>query len=350
MVIKTSLLAGVFIGTLSLSNALPPIIPSLENHFAASRISLAQNRNAIIGHVFDTSRRPVGQVFVELQDDYYSSIARARTDESGFYAFNGIPFGSYYVTVQAYGNDYVAQTERVQIETLSRSGARSSQSVQLDFTLKKKNENKPAIKIRNGVVFAQEIPEAARKFYEQAVTTLDSRKGDEAGLEGLRKAIGIFPNYFLALERLGLEYLKREQFSAARDVLVRAVGVNARGDQSLYGLGIAQYALKDTSAAVDSLSRAVAVTPASINYQMWYGKALWKIGRLDEAEIHFKRSYALGSNRIPVVHLYLAQLYDRQKRYREEANELELYLKEEPAPNNAEKIKEAIGKLKQKTS
>ncbi len=339
-------MTAVLIGAPGPNELSPKTLPIAET--ASRTIVLSpQSLNSIIGHVFDTSRRPVGQVVIELQDDYYASIARTRTSDSGLYAFNNLPYGVYQIKVEPHGTNFESQSRRVQIESMSRSG-RSGQSLQEDFVLVLRSESGRTGTSKPGVIFAQEVPEAARKVYEDAIKVLDSGKSVEAGLEMLRKAIGIYPNYYLALERLGTEYVKREQYDSATDVLTKAVGVNPRADQSFYWLGIAEYQLKNISAAIDSLRRAVAASPASVNSQMWFGKALWKDGRFDEAETHFRQAYKLGGRQVPIVHLYLAQLYDRQKRYREEANELELYLKEEPNPVDPEKIAKAIKNLRTK--
>ncbi len=235
-------MTAVLIGAPGPNELSPKSLPIVET--ASRTIVLSpQSLNSIIGHVFDTSRRPVGQVVIELQDDYYASIARTRTSDSGLYAFNNLPYGVYQIKVEPHGTNFESQSRRVQIESMSRSG-RSGQSLQEDFVLVVRSESGRSGTSKPGVIFAQEVPEAARKVYDEAIKVLDSGKSVETGLEMLRKAIGIYPNYYLALERLGMEYVKREQYDRATDVLTKAVGVNPRADQSFYWLGIAEYQLK----------------------------------------------------------------------------------------------------------
>ena len=83
-------------------------------HIAAAG---AQARNTISGHVFGESRRPVSDVHVELLNDLYSMVGRAKTDGSGHYAFPGIPQGNYKVRVLPYGTDYAEQSQDVNITT-----------------------------------------------------------------------------------------------------------------------------------------------------------------------------------------------------------------------------------------
>ena len=51
----------------------------------------------------------------------------------------------------------------------------------------------------------------------------------------------------------------------------------------------------------------------------------------------------------PEVHWQLAGLYRDQKRYKEAADELELFLKAEPKAADAVKIREMIKQLREKT-
>ena len=66
------------------------------------------------------------------------------------------------------------------------------------------------------MTFAQEVPEGARKAYEAAVKHLERPNEADQGLAALKQAIDIFPSYYLALERLGAEYVKRQQYELAR--------------------------------------------------------------------------------------------------------------------------------------
>ena len=73
------------------------------------------------------------------------------------------------------------------------------------------------------------------------------------------------------------------------------------------------------------------------------------LGKLDDAEKSLKEGYAVsGPTQGRAVHLYLASIYDKRKEYQKAIAELEAYLKENPKAANAQKIREAISKLKAK--
>jgi len=324
------------------------VIPALVEAPSLGVVSVIQGRSSISGHVFDNSRRPVGQLFVELLDEYDHPIASpVRTNDSGFYTFNGLLPGIYQVKLQAYGTNYVEQTKRVEIIALGRNQS-GGLPLQVDFTLRIKRDSASKDQVNSGTVFAQDVPEPARRAYAEAAKLLDGGKDVGQGIAALKRAIDIFPRYFMALERLGIEYAKRQQYEPASSVLNKAVAINSHADQSLYWLGISQYKLGQTSAAIETLRRAVAASPGSINAYMGLGTALYADGKYDEAETNFKQAYKSGGRRVPVVHMYLAQLYSKTKHYRKAADELELFLKEEPNARDEGKIREAIEDLRKK--
>lgn len=312
----------------------------------------AQGRNSISGHVFSASRHPIPQMYVVLQDDFYREVTRTRTDDSGSYSFNNLTQGNYLVEVQTSGTNFVGQTARVTIQNFTRNvpgvGVTNSGSefVQQDFILR--TADAKGFTARMGppqAVFVQEVPDAARKLYAEAVEKIDSNQMN-AGLERLKKAIEIFPRYYAALDRLGTEYVKGQQYDPAIPVLTRSVEVNSRGYSSWYALGLAQYNLRQQTAAVESLRRCVTLNPASVNSQLWLGTALRQTSKLDEAETHLKKANELASLKVPEAHWQLALLYNQLKRYGEAADELEQFLKVQPDSRDAESIKKLIKKLR----
>jgi len=309
-----------------------------------------QGNNSIGGHVFNKQGRPVGQLIVELLNDNGSSIGQTRTGNSGRFEFRGLPQGVFHIRVLTYGTNYTSQTERVEIVNFSSrspSGVRvsGSQYLPVDFTLSTPEER--VTRKAPGAIFAQSVPNNARKLYEQAVTDLDGGKGD-AGLAGLQKALEAFPSYYLALERLGVEYVKLEKYEPARTALTQATTVNPRAHLSFYWLGLAQHNLKQPAAALESFTRAVSLAPDSVNSQIWLGIALRQNGKLELSETHLKKAKELGKNSVPEVNWQLALLYDKLGRYKEAADELELFLKAQPDSRDTENIKKVIKQLREK--
>lgn len=197
------------------------------------------------------------------------------------------------------------------------------------------------------VVFAQEVPGEARKLYKKGVDQLDDKK--DAGLDSLKKAVEIFPTYYDALDRLGTELVLRKQYSEAAPFLIRAIDVNGRSYSSFYALGVASYNLKNLPAAIEALRAATVINPQSVNAQIFYGMVLRIDGSYEKAEKTLLQAKNLAKNApIGEIHWQLALLYEKTNRYREAADELELYLKVEPKTANAEQIKKLIADLRAK--
>ncbi len=308
------------------------------------------NRSAINGVVTDTSRNPMANLWLELLNEVDAMIARVRTDSTGRYSFRNLSFGTFQVRVVTSGTNFVSQTIRVSLYPASIQGA-GAHYEQLDLMLKTASETKgvPATKTRT--VFAQEVPPSAKKLFETAIVRLDSHDS-ETGLAKLKEALTVFPPYYLALERLGVEYLKLKRYEEAATTLNKAIEVNPTGAPSLYALGVVRYQAKQWAAAADVLQRSLILEPESANaafMHLYLGLAQLKTERLSEAETHLKRAIEIGGERVPVdVHMYLAECYDKNKRYKEAADELELFLKLAPDARDAANIRNLITKLRAK--
>ena len=194
----------------------------------------------------------------------------------------------------------------------------------------------------NEVVFAQEIPDEAKKFYDDALSKFEDKKRDE-GIDLLNKAITVFPDYFLALDRLGNEYLVQSKFVEAENLFKKAIEINKNTYSSKYGLGAAQYQLKKYAEAENTLQNAVVTNPNSINAFYLLGKVQRELKQYEKSETNYLKAKKLSNNSLSDIHWELALLYYYNlKRYNEAADELELYLKAKPDAENKEQVKKLI--------
>jgi tetratricopeptide (TPR) repeat protein len=316
-----------------------------------SSASFLQNRNAINGVITDTSGRPLNRIRVELLNEVEMAITQTYTDTTGRYSFKGLSTGTFIVKAHPDGT-YLEQSVRV-----SLFGARvgGSHYEQIDIVLKTRNETKGnSVPSNSGPTFAQEAPENARKAYEQAVKQLENNKQTAQGIDSLKEAINLFPTYFLALERLGVEYVKLQQYEPAHATLTKAIEVNPNGASCRYALGVSQFYLQKLPEATESLRRALQLAPDSPNAALvhfYLGLAYLNSGKPGDAEPHLKKAYQLGGNSIPPdIHMHLAKYYSDNKRYKEAADELELFLKHASDARDAEKIKALIKQLRAKAA
>lgn len=317
---------------------------------AGSTIVRAQN-NSIIGMVFDAStRRPVPNINVELLNDVYATLKRARTDGSGRFLFNGLSSGEFKVKVLPYGTNYLEEMQDATIINISRGGSSlSSDRAYIEFYLKvdKRRARLGSPGAADTVFVQSEIPNNARKLYEKGITLLDDKK--DSGLNNIKQAIDIFPAYYDALDRLGVEFAKREKYAEAAPYLIKAIDVNQRSFSSFYWLGITSYNLKHPKEAMEALRAATVINPQSINAQLWYGIVSRIEGSYETAEKALLKAKTLAKETpISQIHWQLALLYNKIGRYKQSAEELESFLKLQPDSRDAVKIRNLIAELRSK--
>lgn len=310
--------------------------------------ALAQGNNSITGFIFGLENKPLSNVTVELQDDLNRMIERTETNGAGRYNFTRLARGRYNVKVFPSGTDYQEQIKDVEISGISMSGSGGAESVQQNFYLQMKQTSTALATLKNGVIFAQDIPKEAQKLYEKAVSDLDDKKR-EAGLLELKQSLEIFPTYYLALERLAKEYVAQGDYKNALETASKGVAVNDKSYECWYVIGYADYQLKNVDEAVNALNKAVLILPNSINAHFLLGVNLRQIGKYEEAEANLLKAKKLSTSPIPDIHWHLALLYTNNlKKYSEAIKELELFLQAKPNFEETDKIKDLIKKLKEK--
>jgi len=304
----------------------------------------SQSRFVVFGQVRDSNGNGIGSIRVSLLDENEQTLRTVFADNSGRYKFPNLGEGIYLVRVEPAGTPFEEQTQRIDLQSASRLSSSTEDPWMVDFRLKlKKGESLST----PGVVFLQPVPPAAREQYEKAVVSLSDKKTDLA-IDSLKKAVEIFPDYFIALELLGTEYVKGGRFDDAIPVLNRAIQVNPDASKSLYALGVAYLKTNRSAEAVSWLQRSADKDSKSANVYMMLGLAYGNVGSFSESETAFKKAYLLGRSEVAEVHFYLAGIYNKQQKYSEAAGELELFLKESRDIKDRAQIKGMIAKFKEK--
>ncbi len=303
--------------------------------------------NRIEGIVFDPEHRPVPDLYVELQNEYYSTISRSRTDSTGRFTFIGYPAGHYNIRVLTTATNYAEYSEGVDIVNVVRGG---SDAQYLDIVLKvDKRKVKPGIAPITGSVFAQDVPEEARRLYKQGVRDINEPEGK--GFTEIEAALKIFPTYYDALDTMGREYVERSEYQKSLPYLIKSIDVNQRSFSSFYALAYACYQLNHRPEALQAAHAAVVLQGDSFNAQLLYGTLLRLDGNYTEAEKALRQAEKLSKDSpVPEVHWQLALLYNRVGRNKEAADQLETYLKLEPDAAKKKEIQDLIAKLRKEAS
>ena len=321
---------------------------SVTTGFAQSPSSRAHN--TISGFVFDSaSRNPVSEVYVELMNDVYTTLRRVKTDGTGRFSFNELSSGTFIVKVSPYGTNYLEETQSATIVNNSFGGSTGSDSIYLDIYLKLDKRKINSEFYPAGAVFIQDIPTSAKDLYKKAILQLENSKQTNLGLENLKKALKLFPDYYDALNRLGIEYARQKLYYEALPFLVKAVQVNQRSFSSFYALGLAAYNLKQIKEATEAFRLTTVLNPQSVYAQFQYGRVLRIGANYKEAEKVLLKAKSLDKDSgISEIYWQLGLLYDKVGRYNDAADELEKYIKIQSDIPNLQQIKDLIVKLRAK--
>lgn len=296
--------------------------------------------SAIMGTIYDRNRTPIPEVNIELLNDLYQTINRTITDATGRYEFADLPDGRYTVKVLPLRHDLMEQSQLVEIYTSTVRGQGNGYIMEIkDFVLLPRKGSLDEAEA--GVVFAQDIPKDAKKAYESALESFTKAKRTE-GINSLKTAIKIFPNFFLALLRLGKEYSIEAKYGDAFPLLLKAADINAKSPTAFYFLGYALYKLGYYPSALIALSQAYVLSPSSVPLLWALGAVERHENKLADAEKHLTQAKKLTRIDIPDLNFELALLYRDLKKYDLAANELEAFLKARPDAKDAEKIKNLI--------
>jgi tetratricopeptide (TPR) repeat protein len=314
---------------------------------------LAQGRNSIEGRVTTTDDKALVNVPVFLLTDGYSQRAQTYTDGSGRFHFRNLGTANYYVQVESSGTGYERQSQRIEVSPYAPGGG-GAEIFRVDFVLrpeKPRNQtglSEDATPGASYVVFAQDIPHAAKEAYQQGEQSL--KKNDLKTAEvNLTQAIKIFPDYYDALELLGSEYVKHDYFDAAAPLLAHAVEINKNAWHSFYGLGVSLLELGQRAEGLDALRRAVALNPKSINATMRLGLELAKDDQHADEAIKLLSSVThMAGKSLPDAYLILASIYSKNKQYQQAADALEGYLHASPTTEQRETLKLKIEDLRRK--
>ena len=307
----------------------------------------AQGNNSITGFIQDAERDPIPQATVELSDDFHRMVARTTTDGAGRYAFYRLALGRYSIRVSLLGSNYEEQTADVEIISAARSSS-SSETMQQNFRLRQKINDPQASRSVKGVIFAQDIPPEAKKLYEKGLSDLKAKRTDQ-GIDALEDALRIFPTYYLALEKLGEEYIAQQKFKEAVDIFTTATETNSRGYNSHYGLAYSLFQLQKFVAALAAADKAIEINSSSVNGLFLRGVILKQLSRYEEAVESLNKAKNKSSTPFPDIHWQLSLIYTNNlKKYLAAADELELFLKAKPNYADADKVRDLIKKLRAK--
>ena len=164
-----------------------------------------------------------------------------------------------------------------------------------------------------------------------------------AALRHLETALEVAPDYYDALNTVGIEYLKAGRYREAEDSLEHARELGPSDPRPLVNLGTLHFqegqssdfggqqerALESYEQAIGFLDEAIRLDPLAAEAHFYLGSALYETGNYERVESLLIRSLDLDDELID-AHLTLLNLYTRMQRYESALVEIETYLEADP--------------------
>ena len=309
-------------------------------------LSSGDGANTIQGRVYFPAGEQARPLKVILESNDSVGGSSTVTDQDGVFRFNSVRAGNYAVLIDG-GKDYEAAREPVTIDPIGRG-----RIVQINIQLH------PKVSASNPAFTG--VPQSALDFYQKGAAAAQKGNSKEAA-QFLDKAVTAYPNFALALNELGVQYMKLLQWDKAADTFETLLKQRPNDATAHLDLGIALYNLSSTlladkkmdaaseklSSAESHLREAVKLNSASASAHYYLGMTLIKLRRYDEAQVELESAIKNGGDGIALAHRYLGGLYQSAHKNKEAADELEKYLKLDPKVKDADTIRGIIQKLRQ---
>ncbi len=306
----------------------------------------AQERTgAISGRVIDSRGEPQ-RLQVHLLTSGDIPAEDTYTGSNGVFTFRGLPGGVYYVIVEAAGFRPFRETVRLDLHV--------NPSVQVNITLepleKERQETSPIISnAPQSYKFNAKRP--GDKFNPKALQEFNQAKakqqrGDVKGaIAHYQKAIRIAPDFYPALNNLGIIFLRQHNFADARTYFEKSLSVNPDDGEAYINFGHLLYEEGRYHEAIERLKEGLQRAQTSPPGHFLLGSAYLKLGHFDEAKQNLKRACSLDPAGMAAAHLQLANLYLMQHNMEEAKTELETYLQAHPGDPQAPAIKKMLAAI-----
>ena len=258
------------------------------------------------------------------------------SDDQGNYEFRGMSGGRYRVYAtnpnapEQYCDPIEADTNRAY-----------SNRVQVDIHLrlplhKDKKDANPGIVSASEA--AQNIPKSALKAYEQGLKLQKENKGEPA-LIAFNQAIELYPEYFQALTERANLLMGRNQLTEAAADFAKALQLSDKYVPALRGMGYCQIQQKQFEAAVSNLERAFVLEPKVALTLMLLGYANLSLGRHEPAKQCLEEALKLGPESAARAHVYLAEVFAHEQKFKEAADSIQRYLTLKPDAADAANLR-----------
>ena len=301
--------------------------------------------------VFPSGQRADARLKVRLESSTNGELF-VLADGNGSFTFRGLRAGSYTVVVEG-GDFFETASETLYIEP-TITDRRTNVSVgpisrpyTVQIYLRSKPQTAPT---KPGVLNAAlaTVPKPALDLYERGVQAA-SRGEIDTAIDNLKRATALHPNFGPALNELGVQYMRKGELDKAAVVLQKVIQLSPAAPEPCLNYGIVLLQQKKFPEAEKQLREAVKKNENTYTAHLYFGITLIYVKNYDEAEMELRKAVTIAGPRASQAHYYLGGLYWQTGKHKEAADELETLLKLEPKAANADKLRNTIKELRNKS-
>jgi Flp pilus assembly protein TadD len=300
-------------------------------------VSLGQGNNIVVGSVTGPNgQRIETRIKVKISTMTRGDVSTV-TNENGNFAFRGLASGNYTIIIDE--KEYETVNQAVDIVQL-RGSPGGTYNVNIRLVPKKGSETKPAVVNTDFVG----VPKTALDSYNRALESAKKGEHQEA-IRELQTAASEYPEFMLAYNEIGVQYLKLNDLDKADEAFQSALKIKPDSINPLVNRGIVLVLKKKFEEAEPLLRKVVKIDEKSAVGHYFLGQALANQGKFDEAEKELVLSVKLGGEAMKEAHRILAIIYSVKGDKKRAADELKAYLKITPNTPDAEQLRRTIAQL-----
>ena len=269
------------------------------------------------------------------------TLDQMQVDNRGRFRFANLPRGQYLVSVSA--RCLSAPQQQAELVHVFRS--------YLLFELKPDSSSPDCHNAAEagapGLIDAR-VPAEALKAFEGARAALRQKKVKD-GIDRLKRAIEIYPDFFEAHLLLGTTYMEAREWEKSDEMLGRAAGLNDKSALALFSLGEVRRQRKRYPEAEAALRAGLKLDEASWQGHFTLGRLYLETNEVMKAAPHIGRTLQLKPD-FAEAHLFGGNILLKVGQPARALVEYEEYLRLAPDGEYAAPTRELVGKLRKSLS
>jgi tetratricopeptide (TPR) repeat protein len=271
----------------------------------------------------------------------------AYADAEGRFGFNYLLPNAYWVVIDTEGY------QPVRLQVVVNPSTMQTNFVRVVLRPKPEQKSRGAPDGRPGtnadIVDVAELkkkfPPGVIKEYE-AGKKAEQRGEMEVAVRLYEAALHEAPDFYPALNNLGIRHLQKGEVKAAETEFRRVIELKQNEAQAYFNLGNVLYMTQRNEEAKQTLEAGLRLSPSSAMGHYLNGSVLARLGDFKAAEEQLKTAGELDP-KMPQVPITLATLYLQTGREHEAAAMFESFLKQFPRDPMAPKVRVALNKIVQ---